>query len=98
MRALILAALVAASPAFADLEARQGSDRVRFMESACTDETVLARIEPTARKEYRAAAAHFQGQDYAACWRPSGNVMHLVYADGDQGIVPMQDLKPVLDV
>ena len=57
---------------------------------------VLARVEPGSAGDYRAATAQFQGQSYVACWRTMGNVAHLVYEDGDQGIIPMQELKPAL--
>lgn len=88
-------AAFAAVPVFAEeLVARQGSDSVRLSDSACSSELVLGRIEPTAKDEYRAATAQFQGQNFVACWRVMGNVAHLVYEDGDQGIIPIQELKP----
>jgi hypothetical protein len=36
----------------------------------------------------------FQGQRFQACWRLVGNAAHLVYEDGDQGIIPTTELKP----
>ena len=95
----VLAALAAftAAPVFADQRvARQGNDSVRLSDTACESELVLARLEPASREEYRAASAHFQGQNFVACWRTIGNVAHLIYEDGDQGIIPMQELKPEL--
>jgi hypothetical protein len=100
MKAVALAAaLVAcvAAPSFAqELVARQGNDSVRLSDSACASELVLARVEAGARQEYKAASAVFQGQNFTACWRVMGNVAHLVYEDGDQGIIPIQELKPEL--
>lgn len=96
----VLAALAAfaAAPSFAEqLVARQGNDSVRLSDTACKSELVLARLEPAAKEEYRAASAFFQGQNFVACWRMMGNVAHLVYEDGDQGIIPMQELKPELN-
>ena len=91
-------AAAAAAPAFADeLVARQGNDSVRLSDAACKSELVLARVEPGEKEEYKAATAEFQGQNFVACWRTMGNVAHLVYEDGDQGIIPLQELTPALE-
>ena len=90
-------AAFAAAPVFAEeLIARQGSDTVRLSDSACKSELVLSRLDSRAKAEYRAATAYFQGQNFVACWRVMGNVAHLVYEDGDQGIIPIQELKPAM--
>jgi hypothetical protein len=90
-------AATAAAPAFAqELVATQGSDSVRLSDGACQSERVLARVEPGSQDEYKAATAQFQGQSFVACWRTMGNVAHLVYEDGDQGIIPLQELRPAL--
>ena len=100
MKAVAVAAALAAfvaAPAFAEqLVARQGNDSVRLSDAACKSELVLARLEPRSHEQYRSASAHFQGQNFVACWRMMGNVAHLIYEDGDQGIIPMQELKPEL--
>lgn len=90
-------ATLAAAPAFSqDLIARQGDDSVRLSDAECKSELVLNRIEPAVAGEFRAASAMFQGQRYQACWRMMGNAAYLVYEDGDQGIIPAQELKPEL--
>jgi hypothetical protein len=89
----------AAAPAFADqLVARQGNDSVRLTEGACQSQLVLARVEPGSQEEYKAAPAEFQGKNFVACWRTMGGVAHLVYEDGDQGIIPLQELRRELTV
>lgn len=93
MKYLVILLIAAAAPALADMEAHQGDDWVRFIEKPCSNETVKALLGPRA-DDYQAAVAHFGGQDFQACWAPRGNVMHLVYEDGDQGIVPVADIKP----
>ncbi|HEY8357976.1 MAG TPA: hypothetical protein VIL30_10990 [Ramlibacter sp.] len=94
---VVLAAAAAAAPAFSqELVARQGSDSVRLSDAACQSESVLARVGEDTKDEYKAATAQFQGQSFVACWRTMGGVAHLVYEDGDQGIIPMQELKPDL--
>lgn len=88
-------ATFAVAPSFAqELVARQGNDSVRLSDSACSSQEVLRRIEPGTAGDYKAASAVFQGQNFTACWRIMGNVAHLIYEDGDQGIIPVQELKP----
>jgi hypothetical protein len=99
MKAVVFCAALAAfaAPSFAqELVARQGDDSVRLSDSACSNEQVLRRLDPTKAGEYKAASAMFQGQRFTACWRMMGNVAHLVYEDGDQGVIPAQELKPEL--
>jgi hypothetical protein len=93
----LAAAAAAASPAFAqELIARQGDDSVRLSDAACKSDLVLARFDKRSADDYRAASAVFQGQRFQACWRMVGNAAHLVYEDGDQGIIPASELKPEL--
>ena len=95
MRAILLLAALAAAPAISGtLVARQGADSVRLDEAPCTSKPVLGRIEPAQQAKYRAATATVQGQMFEACWRMTPNGAHLLYEDGDQGLVPASDLKP----
>jgi hypothetical protein len=97
MRFVLLCAALAAAPAMAgDLVARQGGDTVRLADGPCTSERVLAMLEPQLHSQFKAATAVVQGNNFAACWRKTGAAAHLLYEDGDQGIVPMSDLKPEL--
>ena len=97
MRFLLLCAALAAAPAMSqDLVARQGNDMVRLADGPCTSKQVLVRLEPKLHSQFRAAMATVEGRTFAACWRKAGGVAHLLYEDGDQGIVPMSDLKPDL--
>lgn len=90
-------ATFAVAPVFAEetLVARQGDDSVRLSDAACKSELVIARL-PGKADEYRAASAVFQGQRFQACWRMVGGAAHLIYEDGDQGIIPATELKPEL--
>jgi hypothetical protein len=100
MKAVVFCAALATfavAPAFAEeLVARQGEDSVRLSDAACKSALVLNRLEPAAAEQYRSASAVFQGQRFQACWRMVGNAAHLVYEDGDQGIIPAHELKPEL--
>lgn len=102
MKALVICAAaalaaLAAAPSFAqELVARQGDDSVRLSDSQCTSQPVLNRLEPGTSGQFRAASAVFQGKKFQACWRMVGNAAYLVYEDGDQGLIPANELKPEL--
>ncbi|MBI5276684.1 MAG: hypothetical protein HY854_09515 [Burkholderiales bacterium] len=95
--ALLVCVALAVAPVFAeDLVARNGSDSVRLNESPCTSKQVLARLQPQQHTDYKAAFAQVGGQNFEACWRVVGNSAHLLYEDGDQGLIPLAELKPDL--
>lgn len=97
MKHLLLCAALVAVPAFADdLVARQGEDSVRLAEAPCTSERVLGQLPASMHGDFRAASAVVGGQTFTACWRLAGNAAFLVYEDGDQGVIPMDELKPEL--
>lgn len=97
MRVLLLCAALAAAPAFAgDLVARQGGDTVHLADAPCTSPQVLSRLEPRLQDQFKAATATVQGRTFAACWRLTEAGAHLLYEDGDQGLVPLTELKPEL--
>lgn len=101
MKAFVLvaaaAAAIAAAPSFAQtLVARQGDDSVRLSDGECKSQLVLSRLQGEQTEDFHAATAVFQGQNFNACWRQMGNVAFLIYEDGDQGIIPLQELKPEL--
>ncbi|MES3000357.1 MAG: hypothetical protein V4787_06665 [Pseudomonadota bacterium] len=91
---LCAAALVAATPAFADeLVAVSGADQIRLSDSPCSNEKVLSQLSPRARAMLRDASAVVQGQQFKACWIVDGESAHLLYEDGDQGLIPLSDFK-----
>lgn len=91
--AIALCAALALAPAFAeDLVAREGDDSVRLADAPCESQVIM-KLVPESHAEYKKAQATVKGQSYVACWREMGNVAHLIYEDGDQGIIPMGDLK-----
>jgi hypothetical protein len=92
--ALLCAAALLAAPAVADeVVASNGNDSVRLSDSPCTNAQVLSRLEPGVRAALRSASAVVQGQSYKACWIVAGNAAHLLYEDGDQGLIPLSDFK-----
>lgn len=95
----LCAACAIAAPALAtDLVATEGRDTVRLAEAACTNTTVLNQVEHDMRRYLRAASAELQGRNYVACWRPTAVGAHLIYEDGDQGLVPLSNLRTLLRV
>jgi hypothetical protein len=92
--ALLCAAALVAAPVLADeLVAKNGDDSVRLSNSPCTSEQVLNRLKPEYRSELRDASAVVQGQTFKACWVVEGHAAHLLYEDGDQGLIPLADFK-----
>lgn len=95
---LVLCAALAVGPALAEsLVARNGNDSVRLADGPCTSELVLSRLQPQMHGQYKAASAVVEGQTFSACWRVVGNAAHLLYEDGDQGIIPLAELKPEMN-
>jgi hypothetical protein len=83
-----------ASPVFADeVVASSGTDSVRLSDSPCSNEQVLSKLSPRAREVLRDATAVVQGQQFRACWLVDGQAAHLLYEDGDQGLIPLSDFK-----
>lgn len=80
-----------------DLVARQGADTVRLTDKPCTNPDVVKLLNPDLVAQFFAASAVFQGHQFQACWRPIHQGAHMVYDDGDQGLVPYADLKPARD-
>jgi hypothetical protein len=96
---LFVAALAVASPAGADAIARQGADWVRMTALPCKQESVIAQIELQGEdpKDFRAASAELNGHLFSACARPlwERGVILIRYEDGDAGLVPFGEFKPV---
>jgi hypothetical protein len=93
MRKYLAAALLAASPAMADVIARSGEDSVRLTQNPCqiTEHQAFPTGIP---EEFRAASAVVSKKLYVACWalRMDGQVF-LIYDDGDAGLVPVSLFK-----
>ena len=91
---LCATAALAAAPAFADeLVASNGQDSVRLSDKPCSAEQVLQRLSPKVREMMRDANAVVSGQPFRACWVVNGDSAHLLYEDGDQGLIPLTDFK-----
>jgi hypothetical protein len=92
--ALLCAAALIAAPVMADeLVASNGQDSVRLSDKPCSSETVLQQLTPKFREAMREANATVGGQQFHACWIVDGESAHLLYEDGDQGLIPLADFK-----
>ncbi|HUR90317.1 MAG TPA: hypothetical protein VMZ74_14615 [Ramlibacter sp.] len=92
--ALICAAALVAAPVMADeLVASNGQDSVRLSDKPCSSEPVLQLLTPKFRDAMREANAVVGGQQFRACWIVDGESAHLLYEDGDQGLIPLADFK-----
>jgi hypothetical protein len=88
------AAALAAAPALADeLVATNGQDSVRLSDKPCSSDPVLAKVTPRFRDMLKEANAVVDGQPFRACWIVDGDAAHLLYEDGDQGLIPLSDFK-----
>jgi hypothetical protein len=93
MKSLLILLVAASFAVHADMIGRQGNDWVRLSDKPCTNELILRQILPERRKDFFAATAFFNGQQYAACWLALQGAAGLVYEDGDTGIVPADELR-----
>ena len=92
--ALLCAAALVAVPALADeMVASNGNDSVRLTDKPCSSEQVLQKVTPKVRDMMRDANATVGGQQFHACWVVDGDSAHLLYEDGDQGLIPLTDFK-----
>lgn len=91
---LCAATALAAAPALADeLVASNGQDSVRLSDKPCLNERVLEQTTPPVREKMKDASAVVDGQSFRACWILDGASAHLLYEDGDQGLIPLSDFK-----
>jgi hypothetical protein len=91
MRKLIVAgAALLALSSFAAPVARQGTDAVQLLETPCP---AAVPVNEALRDQYAAAVANIGGTLYAACWMavPARGFVHLVYSDGEEGVVGMSN-------
>jgi hypothetical protein len=92
--AILCAAALLAVPAFADeVVVSNGSDTVRLSDKPCTSEQVLKQLPSSVHHTLKAASAVVEGHEFIACWRLEGNLAHLLYEDGDQGLIPVKEFR-----
>jgi hypothetical protein len=96
--AFLCATLSMASAIAGELVSYGDGNTIRLADSACTSEKVLSQVEPEFRTQFRAASADLQGKQFTACWHITPDGAHLIYEDGDQGLVPLARLKPLLSI
>lgn len=97
MKSLAILLVLMPLAAHADWEVRQNDDHVRFIEAPCANVAVLAQLARLGADPaiYYEAHARVGGTNYNACWTNRGISVHLVYEDGDQGVIPRGDVKKI---
>lgn len=96
--AFLCASLSMASAIAAELVSYHDGNTIRLADGACTSEKVLNQVEPEFRTQLRAASANLKGKHFAACWHITPAGAHLIYEDGDEGLVPLSRLKRLLSI
>jgi hypothetical protein len=93
MKALALILALCTPLAYADYVAKSGKDSVRLTELPCPVE-ILKLVPEGTRGYYLAAFVQVNGKAYNACWAVAAqDAVHLMYADGDQGLLPIAHFK-----
>ncbi len=95
MKVALVATVVAflATPAFSqEMVASDGKDEIRLTLNACPA-SVLARIPEQFHSRFMEAKATIGGQKYVACWARRDPMIHVVYEDGDQGLIPQNQFS-----
>jgi hypothetical protein len=95
-----LSALIAlALPAQAgELVAYDGKDTIYLTEAPCASQTVLSHVPDDVKPEFMKANVVLHGEKFTACWRITPTAAHLVYEDGDQGLVPLSLLETTVEI
>lgn len=83
--------------ASADATATFGTDSVTLRDKACPA-SVLERITPEHRSNFRKADGLVNGKPYLGCWVLERDVVFLMWEDGDQGIIPAKNFKEAKSV
>lgn len=84
MKRLLIAAVFAAGPAFADLVATSGENELRLMPGPCVHGGILGMLKPEHRKQFKKGQAFVAGKLFYACWIDTGEGSYFViYDDGD---------------
>jgi len=84
MKSLLIAAILAAGPALADLVTTNGGNELRLMPGPCVHGGILGMLKPEHRAQFKKGQAYVQGKMFYACWTDTGEGSYVVfYDDGD---------------
>lgn len=95
MRTLVFSALLAVSPAFADLVVKNDrGDYMRLSSNApCKHEGILSAIKPEYHDQFKAGEAYIARQSRAACWIVEDDVVTVFFEDGGGASYPLGIFK-----
>jgi hypothetical protein len=95
MRALLIAALLAAGPAVAERVVRNGQHELRLLDTACSHAGTLGHIKEEWRAKFKNARLMHKGKiQHYGCWiLADENTVFIMYEDGDVMEMPPQMFK-----
>jgi hypothetical protein len=93
MRAILLAALVAAGPASADLMFKQGDTQIRLAEEVCRSERIKFMAAAAGVETPYAGLATFGNYIVGLCWGRVEDKFVIVDEDGDGAYLPATAFK-----
>ena len=86
MKKLLIAALLAAGPAMADLVAtNSGGDELRLMNSPCVHGGILGHLKEEYRPKFKKAQAWIGGKMHYACWIDTNEGAYFVMWESGEG-------------
>lgn len=75
-----------------------GHDSVTIdKDKACTVNAVLESVPSKFHHVLYEAIAYVDGRTFPACWFQEEEAAHLLYEDGDQGLIPLSRFKSAKD-
>jgi hypothetical protein len=90
MKKLLLAALLVAAPAMADLVASSGANELRLLNADCTNPAILAELKPEFHPLFKKAQATIGGKVIPACWIDTMEGAYFVKFEGGAGLYPIE--------
>jgi hypothetical protein len=98
MKLLLIAAALAAGPAFADdFVYKDESVTIRLMDKPCARPSLATALSTVSPGEAKAAAVRADGKDLIACWTVVAQLGAVAVVDeqGMGGFIPMDEFKRV---
>ena len=93
MRKLMIAALLAAGSAHADLIVRNDGNWLQLHESQCKSAEVLSLLRDEWKDKFHSASSFANGQNFAACWIENNGFAFVLFDDGDRLVLPLSAFK-----
>lgn len=96
MRPFIIAAMLAAGPAFAGDLVYQGmrnGSELRLLETPCSHGETLGHLKPEFRAAFKNIRAKVRGQIVYGCWIEEDDEAYVIMEDGSDGRFPLANFQ-----